>query len=891
MDAHEWRNLQDLFLEVRALPDDARDAVLRERERTDPSLIMQVRALLAADAQPGIMDRFATRLPPLSATMPESVPERVGPYRIVAELGRGGMGVVYLAERADGQFRQQVAIKLVDSADTGDPSHQRFLAERQILAGLVHPNIARLLDGGITEDGRPFLVMEYVDGLPITVWCDRHRLTIRERLRLFADVCTAAQHAHRNLVVHRDLKPGNILVSTDGRVHLLDFGIAKLLDPARPPGQFPPTRQEHRVMTPEYASPEQVRGQPLTTASDVYALGVLLYELLAGVGPYRLAGGTAMELAAAVTDQEPERPSARVARARAENEALAENDARLRGTSAERLLRQLDGDLDAIVLMAIRKEPDRRYASADMFREDLERHLTGLPVLAHRDSRRYRIEKFMRRHRVEVSAVSLVLVALLTGLGIAISESRRATLERGRAERALAESEGVTRFLLELYQSGDEGDPSQTQLSALDLLRRGAMRANELAGQPIVHARLLDVVGQLSLHLGQLEEAQRQLEQAVAIRRVTLGEASPDLAASLIHLAWVHRARLDYERAVPLVAEALRIRQLRLPADHPDIAEALFELGWLNFGPEQERLYREALAGMARGGTGSERAVTVLQALSTNLRRQGRSTDAVAADREALRMAEQTFGPDHHATGYAMIHLADHVADIEQDHATAEQLYRRGLDLMTRSFGENSTRLIHGLNSLSRLLAERGDSQAETILRRALAIRQSATGPEHALVAEELGLLAQELARQRRLDEAEEMARNALDLTYRTLGPDHPVISGTRLPVLAEVLDLKGRYDEADRTWLAAIEHTPLRGVVPGQLHRGYGRMLLRRGDYERAQEHLLTSLAMLERAYSDPDHPNVQETKRVLMELGDQWGRPGLVERYRVPPGRFVPY
>jgi tetratricopeptide (TPR) repeat protein len=526
-----------------------------------------------------------------------------------------------------------------------------------------------------------------------------------------------------------------------------------------------------------------------------------------------------------------------------------------------------------------------------MLRQDIERHLAGVPVLAHRDSRRYRLTKFVRRHWVEVAAVAVVLVTLLTGLSVAMRESRRASLERDRAEQALAESEGVTNFLLELWQTGEPGDASPTQLSALDLLQRGALRANELSSQPIVHARLLDVIGQMSLYLGQLDEAQRQLEQAVAIRRVTLGERSLDLATSLIHLSWVHRARADYEPARAMVAEALSIRQRALPPNHPDIADALYELGWLNFGPEQERLYRESLAIMDGTDADAENRVTVLQALSTNLRRQGRLTEAVDAAREGLRIAELAFGPEHHATGYAMIHVADHVNDIEQDAMTAERLYRRGLELMERHFGANSTRLIHGLRSLASLLGEREDPEAEQLIRRTLAIRQSATGPEHAQVADEMQMLAGELARQKRFVEAEALARQALDLSLRTLGPDHPVIPNARLPFLAEMFELNGRPAEADQTYRSALEQTPLDGVVPGQMHRNYGLLLLRRGDYQRAEEQLLQSLVQLEQAYLGSAHPNVQETKRALMELYRQWGKPELVERYRVPPGRYVPY
>ena len=683
--------------------------MLEEQAGDDPALIAEARALLRADEASGLMDELSPHFSPISQVLEHVQPDRIGAYKVVGELGRGGMGVVYVADRADGEFRQRVAIKLVPSTDVDDPLHQRFLAERQILAALAHPNIARLLDGGVTDDGRPYLVMEYVDGVPITTYCDNHRLDVPARLRLFTEVCAAVQHAHQNLVVHRDLKPTNILVSADGHAHLLDFGIAKLINPAFGAAQSPVTRVDSRMMTPEYASPEQVRGESLTTASDIYSLGVLLYELLCGSSPYRLTSGSPVELATAICEQDPEPPSVRSTRAAGTASGrMPDTAAELRGTSADRLARLLDGDLDSIVLMAMRKEPSRRYRAADMLRQDIERYLAGLPVLAHRDSRRYRLQKFLRRHKVEAAAAVIVLVALVTGLSAAVYQGRRATRERDRAEQALAESTGVTNFLMEMFQTGAPGEPTPAQLSALDLLARGAARADELASQPIVQARLLDVVGQLSLSLGQYDEAQRRLEQAVAIRRSALGSQSLDLATSLIHLAWVYRDRNEYPPATKLVDEALEIRRAALPATHADIADALFERGRLAFATEQESYFRQAIAIPANTPAMVERRVSWLQSLATNLRRQGRLEEAVTTAREALAAAEQSFGSEHAATGSAMIHVADHVSDIEQDIAAAEQLYRRGLELVARRFGENSLRLIHGLNSLGEPARQQG---------------------------------------------------------------------------------------------------------------------------------------------------------------------------------------
>ena len=891
MDPARWQRLQAIFAAARNVDGEERQRVLEEQAGDDPALIAEAQALLRADEASGPMDELSPHFSPISQVLEYVRPDRIGAYRVVGELGRGGMGVVYLADRADGEFRQRVAIKLIPSTDVDDPLHQRFLAERQILAALAHPNIARLLDGGVTDDGRPYLVMEYVDGVPITTYCDNHRLDIPARLRLFTEVCASVQHAHQNLVVHRDLKPTNILVSADGHAHLLDFGIAKLINPAFGAAPSPVTRFDSRMMTPEYASPEQVRGESLTTASDIYSLGVLLYELLCGSGPYRLTSGSPVELATAICEQDPEPPSVRRTGAGTASGHLPDAAAERRGTSADRLSRLLDGDLDSIVLMAMRKEPGRRYRAADMLRQDIERYLAGLPVLAHRDTRRYRLQKFLRRHKVEAAAAVVVLITLVVGLSVAVSQSRRATRERDRAEQALAESTGVTNFLMEMFQSGSPGETTFAQLSALDLLARGAARADELSSQPIVQARLLDVVGQLSLSLGQYDEAQRRLEQAVAIRRSALGNRSLDLATSLIHLAWVHRDRDQFPQATTLVDEALEIRRAALPGTHPDVAEALYERGRLTFGAEQERYFRQAIAMLANTPTMVERRVAWLHSFATNLRRQGRLDEAVTTAREALAVAEQSFGVEHAATGTAMIHLADHVSDVEEDLAAAEQLYRRGLALLSRRFGENSLRLVHGLNSLGSLLGGKADNEAEVLYRRALAISRSATGPEHPRIADQVQRLAGELARQGRLTEAETLAREALDQSIRLLGPRSQAVTSSRMPMLATILNQQRRYDEADETYRAAFEQAPRpSNVVVGQMHRDYGRMLLGRKDFLRAEQQLLQSLELLERAYPAKTHPNLQETKRALMALYEQMGNPDAVERYRVPPGRFNP-
>ncbi|HMB89835.1 MAG TPA: serine/threonine-protein kinase, partial [Rhodothermales bacterium] len=455
-----------LFKAAQMHPPGERTAFLDAACADDPTLRQELESLLAADDEAEAEAFMGTPAASLTGGFSEGVAaspshdtligQQVGAYMVRRRLGSGGMGDVYLAERSK-PFRSYVAIKIIRRGMDTREVLLRFEMERQILAALNHSHIARLLDGGMTDDGLPYFAMEYVEGEPITAYCDKNRLNVEERLHLFQVVCQAVQFAHQNLIIHRDLKPSNILVTKEGTVKLLDFGIAKLLNPGMSPVTMPVTRTELRLMTPEYASPEQVRGEPLTTASDEYSLGVILYELLTGHRPYRLTQRTQAEIIEAVCQQDPERPSTRVTKTeqirRADGtteEITPETVGSLRAVPVERLRRRLKGDLDNIVLMALRKEPDRRYESAAALGQDLERYLAGQPVMAHRDTRSYRLRKFVQRHRVAVVAGIVVLVSLVGGLGTTLWQASEARQERDRAQIEAQKAEEVKEFLLSL---------------------------------------------------------------------------------------------------------------------------------------------------------------------------------------------------------------------------------------------------------------------------------------------------------------------------------------------------------------------------------------------------------------------------------------------------------
>lgn len=454
MTPERFQQIRDLFEAALEQRVEGRTLWLEQTCAGDEELWGEVQRMLIADSlsgkfieQPAVV-AVATAPVPLRAReedLPRLEGRRIGSYQIRRELGHGGMGSVYLAERADDAFQKQIAFKLLRPGLASPDLLWRFQQEREILAGLDHPHIARLLDGGTTEEGWPYFVMEYVEGQPIDQYCDAHKLNVTERLKLFRDVCAAVQYAHQNLVVHRDLKPSNILVTEQGTVKLLDFGIAKLLRTQGDETAFL-TRTGIHLMTPEYASPEQVKGAPITTATDVYSLGVVLYELLTAHRPYRIRNRLLHEVVRIICEEEPTRPSIVITQVedKADQNGAAprtpEQVSQVREGKPAKLRKRLTGDLDTIVLMALRKEPQRRYRSVEQFSEDLRQHLDGKPVLARGDTVLYRARKFVRRHHPGVAAVVIVVLLLMSSVAVISWEARIAHLERNRAEREAKEA-------------------------------------------------------------------------------------------------------------------------------------------------------------------------------------------------------------------------------------------------------------------------------------------------------------------------------------------------------------------------------------------------------------------------------------------------------------------
>ena len=771
-----WRRLEEIFLAAADLPKTDRAVLLDAECGDDLDLRKDVESLLDSDDQ---SEGFIVR--PLQAVAQNiadaedvNVGHKIGPYRVLKTLGEGGMGKVYLAVRADDQYTREVAIKVMHASFGARPAMlARFRTERQILANLDHPNIARLLDGGVTDQGVPYLVMEYIDGMPLDRYCRTHSLPVEKRLRMFISVCSAVEYAHNNLVVHRDLKPANILVAADGIPKLLDFGIAKMLHPEVVDATQ--TRTAELLMTPEYASPEQVRGEPVTTSSDVYGLGVLLYELLAGVRPFRIDGKDPLQIARMICEQEPAPPS----------------------TEA----RELRGDLDRIVLMAIRKEPARRYPSAGQFAADIEAHLNGYPVRARTDKWGYRTGKFIRRHKLGVTATALVAIALI-GAGIEmLLLAQRATREETIAQRE-------AQFMATLFRAATPEVARGRTITARDLLDQGAQRLDrELAGEPEVRASMLGNIAQAYHDLGLADRALPMAQNAFQLNAKMHGANSPEAASSLELLATLYRDEGKYMDAEPLFRQLADMRRKTSKPGDVKLAWSLAALGEClyleNKDAESEPPLREALKLYHANGpdVGSE----ARNYLALLLERKGRYPEAGALLNEAAEIDLRTKGPDSPEYANSLSNFASDLIDFG-DYGLAETKLRQALEIRRRVLGSDHPDLGYTLNNLAFVLREEGEAvQAEPFARESLAIRLKSQGPDHPQVAAASNTLARILEAEGDYAGAESEFGQALDIVQRTVGLGSYV--GAQILLNHSMLEFdRGRYPVAEKEARDALE-------------------------------------------------------------------------------------
>ncbi len=766
-DPERWRRLEAIFYQASDMDPRDRPAFLDRACGEDAAIRKEAESLLSA------ADRTLSDLrePAFEAArdMAAAAPfsgKLIGPWQILEAIGDGGMGRIYLARRADQAYEQKVAIKLMRADFGADPGMlHRFRIERQILAKLNHPNIARLLDGGVSAEGIPYLVMEYVEGgVPIDTYCRDRRLSIENRLKLFRTLCGAVDYAHRNLIVHRDIKPANILVTAAGVPKLLDFGIARLLDPEF--SGMPRTRASQLLMTPEYASPEQVRGEAVTTAADVYAMGVLLYELLAGARPFRVKTDNPLEIARVVCEQTPPPPSVAS-----------------KGADAKRLR----GDLDRIVMMAIRKEPERRYASIEQFSTDVEAYLEGYPLQARTATWGYQASTFVRRHKAPVAAAALFLLAL-AGFGIGMGVlAKRADRQRQTAERE-------RQFLAGMFDSASPDVARGENITARTLLDRGAERIDrELAGEPQVRASLLETIAEAYRSLGLFAES-----QTLARKSLKLG---PDNVQTVELLAELERDQGHYAEAEPLLTKVLASKKTAFGETSPEAARVMSEIG--------ECFYWEAK---------DDQAISLLR-------------QTLAIDRKN--------GPDYGAATRNYLALT---LERKGEFDEARQLLQEAVEINRRTPGPNSPEYAISLHNLGSALIDRGDlAGAEKMIRQAADIRRVVLGTNHPDFASSLNNLGYILLEEGNWRQAEPVLKESLDINLHALGPDNPRVAAP-INNWARVLELKGDYtlaeDEYNRV-LALLKKANAGATWPAaQIIANIGISHFDRGDLVTAERY-----------------------------------------------------
>ncbi len=810
MTSSPWRRAVEIFQDLVMEEPGHRRELLEEACGRDASLREAVESLLAADAE---ADTFLEKPLVERPTAALAAPTRLGPYRLDRVIGEGGMGRVYLAIRDDDVFKRRVAIKLVRLDLASSSVARRLRVERQILASLDHPNIAQIFDGGTTEAGQPYFVMEYVEGSAIDDYCDQNRLSIDDRLTLFRKVCSAVHYAHQNLVVHRDLKPSNILVTAEGEPKLLDFGIAKLLNPELGAPNLNPTQPWVRLLTPRYASPEQLAGKPITTVSDVYSLGVLLYRLLTGHLPHRFETQSPREIERILSEEVPDKPSVTVMKSPSTSGgATTETLARARDTRPSDLRRKLNGDLDSIVLKALRSAPALRYSSAEQLADDLERRRSGLPVLARQGTWRYRSGKFLRRHRGGVLIAALV-ASLLVGFAVAMArQSARVARQRDSAQVERDKARGVLALMLDIFQVSDPyaDNPAETFTVREALDQAEPLVTRRLHDQPLVRSEILHATGTIYHNLGLYDRAQSLFDRSLSLRRAELPMGHPDTGSSLRALGNTLKEQGEFAESETVLREAVTIARENGGPDPVFLVDALNDLTSLYC---YERAYTEArplaeealtrarsLPSWDSSGALAE-AVTLMATVSYS---QGDYAEAVVQYEEAAALRRGLNGEDHPRVAPVLLNLGLARRRLD-DFEGAMAAYMEALAIQYKSLGDDHPLLAatySNLGGAQRALGRYGEAEAS--YRRARELKIAAAGADHWRVAFYTVRIANVLIEQGAPSEAERILRDLLPGWRERFG-DHwtvPFAEG----VLGEALTVQGRLAESEKLLVESFQ-------------------------------------------------------------------------------------
>ncbi len=867
MDATRWERIQALFHEVADLPGPAQRAFLEVECRDDPALMAEVLGLLEEDARgDSLLDRNVAHV--AGQVLEQGIPPALldqdfGPYRMKQVLGEGGMGVVYLAERED--LGSVAAIKILRDAWLSPDRRERFASEQRTLAQLNHPSIARLYDASTLPDGTPWFVMEYVEGVPLTQFCEEHASSIPERLRLFRAVCEAVEHAHRHLIVHRDLKPSNILVKPDGSVKLLDFGIAKQLDSLE--GPVDRTRTGLRLMTPAYAAPEQILGEPVGIHTDIYTLGVVLYELLTGRLPFDLANRTPSEAEAVVVEQRPERPSA--------------------AAKEKSVSRRAWADLDVLCLTAMHIEPQRRYRTVEALIRDIDHYLAGEPLEARPDTFGYRLGKYVRRNWRPVSAATASFIVVV---GLVVFYTVRLATARNAAVAEAARTQRIQHFMLNLFQGGEEAVGPADSLRVVTLVDRGVRDAQGLDGEPAVQAELYETLGSIYQKLGKLDRADSLLRTALAQRRALFGSDHAETAKSLVALGSLRVDQAEYKEAEGLIREGLEMSKRQLRPGHPAIASATVALGQ---ALEESGQYQEGIKVLeqavrlrsAAGGTPTAELAASMRELANTHFYAGHLAVADSLDRLVLALTRKLNGERHPLVAEDLINLGA----VQQEwghYKEAEQYYRQALDITQAFYGPNHYKTAAGLTVLGRALRfePQGNDEAARLFEQALVIRERVFGKVHPQVASTLNEMGGVALARNRFAEAEVLARRVLAI-YRTVYGGKHAFTGVGVSNLASVYVAQQQYARAEPLYREAIEiFTESQGAEhlnTGIARIKLGRTLLRQRRYAEAVRETLAGYEILAKR-TDRGVSWLVDARKDLVVAYDSLGQPEKAAKFR---------
>lgn len=800
--------------------------------------------------------------------------KKIGRYLITELIDIGGMGMVFKGERADGEFSQEVAVKILKKGLDTEENIHRFRMEREILSALNHPNIAQIYDGGITHEGLPYLVMEMIEGSPIDEYCNSHKLTVDKRLALFRQICLTVDYAHKNLVIHRDLKAPNIFVTTNGTIKILDFGIAKLLDRTNPNIDLLETMPGRKIWTPQYASPEQIKGEPVTTSTDVYALGVLLHYLLTDAYPIDLKEKSIHEIEQLILKEEPEPPSRSIVHSSRVPE-IAES----RSVTPTTLVSILKNDLDFLVLKSLRKEPEHRYDSASRLIEELDRYESGKPLMAKSDSVRYRTHKFIKRNRGKLAAAALFLVSVI---GFTFVYTWNIAQERNIAQIEREKAEQVADFLTDLFSAGNPVSAQGEMLTAVDLLEIGIERADDLSDQPLVQAEMLYTIGSSFRGMVMPDKAIPVLEKALDLQRVHLPPDHPDIAFTLNALGSVHWSVDDDDKAEPYLREALEMRKRLHGSSHPDVFTSLnnyaLVLKDLDRMDEAENIHRENLeARIAYYGPVHSKVTYSLNNLAFLLVERGKFDEAEQLYREGLEAVRRIRGEGHSDLGIFYNNLGN-LLFRQGELDEAEEMLRESIRIRQRVYGENHRNVSRSLNLLANVLTEKNDFKgAEAASLRSLQI-QTATheNEDHNDIATILEILGRIYWRSGEMGKAEEYYSESLQM-HKNLYPGGNTDLARSYNMMGIFYLNAGRPDDAVPKFSEAL--AMYRKVSPNRLfsiayvQNELGKALLEMGNFPESEAHLLNAYNYFSQNAGISSSDTIRTLER-LITLYQEWGK-----------------